>query len=249
MNRFTKKTSVFATIAVLALFCTGAALAAAGYSLYGDAELVSPGNASPTAAELSSVCPGGPSACFVSGGGFTFSGVDFTIPAGMTVNDLLNLSTDTQYTAGGCGGGSPRFQVNVTNGINSGNIFVYLGAPPSYNGCALFAWTSSGNLVTPISLVDTQQLPGGAFYDPYASAQIKYGTYQITGIQIVADGGWAVPGNNQTVQVDNVAINNQVTTFESADSCKKGGWEQFTSAPGPFKNQGQCVSYFAKGGQ
>jgi hypothetical protein len=48
---------------------------------------------------------------------------------------------------------------------------------------------------------------------------------------------------------DNVAINNNVVTFESAESCKKDGWQQFTGAPGPFKNQGQCVSYFAKGGQ
>jgi hypothetical protein len=31
------------------------------------------------------------------------------------------------------------------------------------------------------------------------------------------------------------------------DDCKKGGWKKFTCAPGPFKNQGQCVSYFAKG--
>jgi probable HAF family extracellular repeat protein len=29
------------------------------------------------------------------------------------------------------------------------------------------------------------------------------------------------------------------------DDCKDGGWMQFTSSPGPFKNQGQCVSYFA----
>jgi hypothetical protein len=29
------------------------------------------------------------------------------------------------------------------------------------------------------------------------------------------------------------------------DDCKDGGWMSFTSPPGPFKNQGQCVSYFA----
>jgi hypothetical protein len=46
-----------------------------------------------------------------------------------------------------------------------------------------------------------------------------------------------------------VKINNVTYTFESANSCKNGGWQQFTSAPGPFATQGQCVSYFAKGGQ
>ena len=30
------------------------------------------------------------------------------------------------------------------------------------------------------------------------------------------------------------------------DVCKDGGWQNFTSPPGPFKNQGQCVSHFAK---
>jgi hypothetical protein len=30
------------------------------------------------------------------------------------------------------------------------------------------------------------------------------------------------------------------------DDCKDGGWQKFTCSPGPFKNQGQCVSYFAK---
>ena len=27
--------------------------------------------------------------------------------------------------------------------------------------------------------------------------------------------------------------------------CGDGKWQTFTTAPGPFKNQGQCVSYFA----
>jgi hypothetical protein len=28
------------------------------------------------------------------------------------------------------------------------------------------------------------------------------------------------------------------------DECKDGGWRNFISSPGPFKNEGQCVSYF-----
>jgi len=30
------------------------------------------------------------------------------------------------------------------------------------------------------------------------------------------------------------------------DDCKDGGWQNFICSPGPFKNQGQCVSHFAK---
>jgi hypothetical protein len=76
----------------------------AGYTLFGDAMLVSPGNNSPTAAQTRSDAATPPN----------YGGVDFNIPAGLTVADLNKLSTDYMFTEGSCGGGSPRFQVNVT---------------------------------------------------------------------------------------------------------------------------------------
>ena len=221
---------------VLALAFPTVVLAASGYSLFGDASFVSPGNNSPTAVQLTSE---------LSNSGLTFSGIDFAIPAGTTFADIQNLSTDYKFTAGSCGGGSPRFQINLTNGTSSGSVFVYIGPPPNYTLCPQNIWLNTGNLASPVNLVDTSQLPLGTFYDPYAAAQVKYGGYTVTGIQLVADGGWAVAGNVQTVLADNVMINNTTYTFESADSCKKDGWQQFTSAPGPFKNQGACVSYFS----
>jgi hypothetical protein len=30
------------------------------------------------------------------------------------------------------------------------------------------------------------------------------------------------------------------------DDCKHGGWLNFIGPPGPFTNQGQCLSHFAK---
>ena len=48
-----------------------------------------------------------------------------------------------------------------------------------------------------------------------------------------------------TAQFDNVTINSTTYTFESKASCKDGGWQNLTFSPGPFKNQGDCVSYFA----
>jgi hypothetical protein len=202
-----------------------------GYALFGDAMLVSPGNNSPTAAQTRSdaaIPPG-------------YGGVDFNIPAGLTVANLNTLATDYMFTQGSCGGGAPRFQVNVTTPSGTGSIFIYLGPPPNYTGCPQNVWLNSGNLVSPSSLVDASQI-GGTFYESWAAVQAAYGSYPITGIQVVTDASFFA--GTQTAQFDNVMINTDTFTFESSDACKNGGWQQFTSAPGPFKNQGQCVSYF-----
>src|SRR5437764_1071300 len=92
--------------------------AAGGYSLFGDAMLVSPGFNSPTAAQIRSSTTVPPN----------YGGIDFSIPAGLTVADLNKLSTDYQFTAGTCGGGAPRFSVDVTiPGGTTKSIWVYLG--------------------------------------------------------------------------------------------------------------------------
>ncbi len=52
--------------------------------------------------------------------------------------------------------------------------------------------------------------------------------------------GWA----NDVLAIDDV----RADVF-TGDDCKDGGWQNFTSAPGPFKNQGQCVSHFASNGK
>jgi hypothetical protein len=165
----------------------------------------------------------------------------------MTVSQLNNLSTDYRFTAGSCGGGAPRFQINVSTTAGTKNIFVYIGPPPNYTNCVSGSWLTSGNVLYPF--VDTGQLPGGTFYDTWARAQAAYGSMTTTGIQLVTDGGWKFA--EQTVLVDNVMINSTKYTFEAEtkDSCKKGGWQDFTSSPGPFKNQGDCVSFFASGGK
>jgi len=223
------------------------AVAAPTFNLFGDATLISPGHNSTTAAQLRSN---------VSGSGMAFGGVNFATPAGMTLSQVTNLSTDYMFTAASCGGGSPRFQIN----IDGKNIQIYLGPPPNYTACAQNIWTGSGNLVTLASLVDTSQLPDGMFYDPWSSALAKYGTHAVTGIQLVTDSSWFF-GATQTVVVDNVVINSTTETFEAGqggggggghkgdkEKCKKGGWMDFTTSPGPFRNQGQCVSHFARGG-
>lgn len=224
-------------LVVTAIPLTASAAGGAGYSLFGDASLVSPGHNSPTAAQTESsatVSPG-------------YGGIDFGVPNGVTdLSSLNNLGTDYMFTQGSCGGGSPRFSVAVTTPSGTKNLFVYLGPAPNYTGCPQNTWLSTGNLVSPASTVDASQL-GGTFYEPYAAVQAAYGSYPITDISLVTDGYWFA--GTQTVQFDNVALNSNTVTFESKDSCKKDGWQQFTGNPGPFKNQGDCVSYFATGGK
>jgi hypothetical protein len=129
----------------------------------------------------------------------------------------------------------------------SGNIQIYVGTEPNFT-CASSEWLNSGDLLENGKTVDTSQL-GGTFYDSYSNALANYGSYEVTGIQAVVDSGWKTAPANQTIRIDNVYINGVKYTFESANACKNGGWEKFNEIqPGRFKNQGECVSYFAKGG-
>jgi len=229
-------------IATLGLASLAFALSATDYSLFDSAHYISPGNASARAVQL------------VSDNAQADGGIDYAIgSAPLTVADLTNLSTDYRFDAGSCGGGSPRFQVNVqtpSNGVK--NIFVYIGPPPNYTGCPANVWANTSNLVTPASLVDATQL-GGAFYEPWSAAVAAYGTYPVVGIQLVADGGWAFPSTGQTVDVDNTMINSTTYTYEvpvatAKDECKNGGWQNLNDNSGhAFKNQGDCVSFTASG--
>ncbi len=231
------KTVFSRSILVLAIALAAAPItagaASSGFTLFGDAQLVSPGHDSPTGVQLRSstaISPG-------------YGGIDFSVSPGTTFGSISNLGTDYMFTAASCGGGAPRFQINV-DGVNA---FVYIGPPPNYTNCPTNVWVSTGNLVAPAAFVDTSQLPGGTFYDTFAAADAKYGTHAVTGIQLVIDGSFAFQAGTQTVVVDNVMINDTTYTFESKESCKDGGWRSFVSAPGPFKNQGECVSFFASG--
>lgn len=193
-------------IVTLALIGGALAYVGTGYALFGNASYVMPGNNSGRAVQLTSF------------GFTTYSGIDFGVPAGLTFANITSLSTDYNFTHNSCGGGSPRFQINVVSGVNTYNINVYIGPPPNYTGCTENMWLNTGNLVDPTALVDTSQLPGGNFYDTFADADSKYGTLSVTGIQLVADGGWFFMDQTQTVLVDNVVIDGSITTFEVPSS-------------------------------
>jgi hypothetical protein len=131
-----------------------------------------------------------------------YGALTFPLPAGTTLSSLTTLSADYSSTEGTCGGGSPRFQLN----IDGKNVFVYLGPTPSFTGCAA-GWTSTGNLATSPDLrVDLSQL-GGSQSSTWAQAVSLLGSHTVTGIQFAVDGGWSQTGKKQVVQVENVAVN------------------------------------------
>jgi hypothetical protein len=169
-----------------------------------------------------------------------YGGIDFAIPSGLTGSDLTYLGTQYNVTDDDCGGGSPRFQLNTTNGKN---IFVYTGPAPNFSGCAP-GWQDTGDLLTSPDLrCDFTQL-GGPFYGSCALLKTTYDV-PITGIQLVVDAGWAFPDGEQTVLFRNINITFETPTDK--DQCKDGGWRLFDSPT--FRNQGDCVSFVASGGR
>lgn len=206
------------------LFTLSPGIAAGGYTLSGDATLVA-GHNSPTGVQLRSTGTG-------------YGAISFAVPSGTTLADLTNLGADYMIVAGDCGGGSPRFSIETA----SGNVFAYIGPAPNYAGCGA-GWQSTGNLVASSNLVDATQL-GGGFYESWADVVSAFGSTPVTGIDVVVDAGWKFPA--QTFVFDNVQINGTTYTFESAATCKDGGWQAYGAT---FKNQGDCVSFFATGGK
>ena len=127
----------------------------------------------------------------------------------------------TLDSASQCEGGSPRFNVETSTG------FFFLGC----------------NNVTPTTNAD-----GSATYTFTAATvaaagnQVPFPTGTIESISILID----VEG---TADITDITVNGQLqvpTTQAAKDQCKDGGWQNFTSPS--FKNQGDCVSYFATGG-
>ena len=131
-----------------------------------------------------------------------FGALGFTVPAGTTLASLTTLSAEYNIVEGSCGGGSPRFQLN----IDGKNVFVYLGPTPNFTGCVT-GWTSTGNLATNSELrVDLSQY-GGSQYSTWAQAVSLLGSHVVTGVGFAVDGGWSQTGKKQVVQVRSVMIN------------------------------------------
>jgi hypothetical protein len=206
-----------------------AAFAAPGYSLCGNAAYETPGaNGSSRAVNTTSE------------GYDTYGGIDFPVPAGLTLGTLDTLSTDLKSTVGGCGGGSPRF-VALTD---AGYVYFFL------NCTADGLYHNTGNLATPTSLVDYDLGTGYHYQNPYGDVQANFGNMAVTELFLVTDGGWAV-GGTQNVSFDNVNVDGTVYPFDTPttkDQCKNGGYLNYEGGNGqPFRNQGDCIQFVNTG--
>jgi len=145
--------------------------------------------------------------------------------AGADITGVSGDFTSASFTlasASQCQGGSPRFNVQTSAG------FFFLGC----------------NNVTPVVNADgTATYAFTAATIAAAGNQVPVPTGAIQSIEVLVD----VEG---TADLTDITVNGeaQVPTVQAAkDQCKKGGWRDFTSPA--FKNQGDCVSYFATGGR
>src|SRR5207248_6968233 len=101
---------------------------------------------------------------------FQYGGAELDLSAPFPYSALTTLSTDYAMLLGCFHGGAPRFEIGIDvdgDGSADGNIFVYLGTPPSWGDCPpLGVWTNTGNMVTlPDGSWDGSQLGahGGAY--------------------------------------------------------------------------------------
>jgi len=211
-----KKWAIVGVLAVIGglIGITMASAAGPTWSLFGNAISVIDGVGPNTGAiQLSSTCnfTGATPTCDFTT--LTFSGVGFQPAGPLTFSSITQLSTDFNVGGSDCGGGSPRFQINIDtdgDGNLDGNVFVYLGPHPNFTGC-FFGWQNTGNLISSTDLrYDTSQV-GGTFYHDYAGALALVGPDSVLGVQLVVDGGWFIP-RGQAVLVDNVTLNNHKLT-------------------------------------
>jgi hypothetical protein len=244
--RVVRAASVCAALATFTVAGLAGAAHPNGYDLFGDAEYVSPGNASNRAVEISSDTDTG-----------DFGGIDFTIPEGTTFAELETLATDYKPLAGDvCAGGSPRFAIGLDaddDGDVDGYMFSYFGSESGGTPCVPGTWQNTGDQLEVNRLVDATQL-GGAFYEPYVTALATYGEYTVLEVFIVIDGSWTQPlDGEQTFQIDNTNVDGHVFTYEVAqpatrDDCKDGGWMELGRSDGSgFETQGDCMQYVRAG--
>ena len=195
------------------------------------------------------------------------SGATFTDTGVTTFASITTLSTEFNVTDDDCKAGSPRFQIRVMTPSGEKNVFVYLGPSPSFTGCSPNTWIASGNLIgTADTRWDTSQVQAGTQVSTYAQALALVGAFNVTGISLVVDSGWAFADKEQTINARNVKVNAH-TFFDThvtppsptaglnpAKACKQlrtdMGLAAFNAKFGTNVNDknafGKCVSMMAK---
>lgn len=146
--------------------------------------------------------------------GFGFGVVSSAFPAGTTFSQLDSLEADYDLTQGACGGGSPRYQIDLQpqgdpNPADGVSLYVYFGTPP-FGGCS--AGPNTEGEVIGGSAPQWFAFGGGANSNiamTYSQALATYGNYQLLDAQIAVDGGWS-QGGTQSANITNWEINGTV---------------------------------------
>jgi hypothetical protein len=226
----TKKLKLLtALVAITAVFWTVSKAASAhgwddhgDFKLFGHARLVSGGIAPhEVAADLTSNCGNQPysNTCYTNAAALVFSGVSFKPDNNsLTLKDITSLSTDYNIGGSDCGGGSPRFEIDLTSGKN---IFVYFGPPPNFVNC-YFGWQNTGDVTkTTAPIWDSTQLGSPHFYGTHAEAVTLAGSTPIASISVVVDGGWFT-AKGQDLTIDNFRINDHVFSAKDNEGDEHG---------------------------
>jgi hypothetical protein len=231
MNLTKLSTAALGSVAAL-LITTTSAFAATPFTLFGGATSLT--NGATLVSDLSNTSTTD-----------DFSGIGLTIPSNMTFADITGLSTTYNVGDDDCMGGSPRFQIHLATSTGTKTVHVYLGPTPNFTGCATGDLTTGNLIGSTDARFDLTQL-GGPFYGTYTDALAYAAGLTVQGVQLVADAGWAFTDMEQSIDVTNPVITFATTSATSKEQCKVNGWMSFSSPT--FKNQGECVSYFAKRG-
>jgi hypothetical protein len=134
------------------------------------------------------------------------------------------VSPTTNIVASGIKGEvfSPRsFQYQLTSTVGSVN-YAISGIPTWLNA----NFTSGTATTTPVTVTFSLINPGSLSPGTYTSTIAFTNTSN---------------GQGNTTRTATLTVN-----AATKDECRNGGWRNFIGPPGPFKNQGQCVSYFVK---
>ncbi len=142
--------------------------------------------------------------------------VSVGFPNGSTFGQLTNLSTDYNMTVGACGGGAPRYQIDLqppgdSNPADGVSLYVYFGTAP-YGGCPSGGPQTEANIIG--GTAPQWFIFGGGFNSnliyTYSQIDAMVGSYSLLDAQIADDGGWSQTGDTQTVQVMNWNVDGTV---------------------------------------
>jgi hypothetical protein len=137
---------------------------------------------------------------------------------------VLQVSPTTDISASGPRGGpfmptSFEYQISASNGTVD---FSIAGIPAWLNPSFVYGTANASPTTVTFSLTNVATLGAGTY-----NATINF--------------------TNTTNGQGSTSRTATLTVLPGKDDCKSGGWQNFPAPPGPFKNQGQCVSFFARG--